>query len=253
MEYNTRGPASRTLLGDVCLEDLGIVVEYVHDDPPAARPETTDVPGMDGTALRAIGYESRSISLECRVFRDRWHEFDRLVDELAASLLNGELIDVTLRTHPGETYRAYVESIESGDRIGGRGIGYLDIHLNAPDPYRYGKVRSVTVPSGGSVTFLVGGTRPTPVSLEASAAVRSSGSTVWGVRFDENEFMHLATGSASARVVKIDSSTRAVTVGNGTAMLTLDSDWAVLSPGRHTARMDEGTGAATLTWRERTI
>ena len=36
-------------------------------------------------------------------------------------------------------------------------------------------------------------------------------------------------------------------------MITLDSDWPVLSPGPHTVRMDEGTGTATLTWQERSL
>ena len=249
-----RGPASRTVVGDLCLEDYGIVVERVHDDPPAARAETTDVPGRDGTVLRAITYEARKITLECRVFDERWNDFERTLDHLAYHGLNHGLLEVSVRTHPGESYSAYLEDISQGDRIGGTGIGYVEMSFVAPDPYRHSELMEVTVPSNGdSVTFHVGGTYTAQVSVSAASAVRSSGSKVWGVRFDEGTFMHVATGSSSSRSVAINCVDRSVVVNNGTAMVTLDSDWPELWPGEHTARIDEGSGAATLMWRERSI
>lgn len=248
-----RGPASKTIVGELCLEDMGIVVERVHDDPPAARPETVDVPGRDGDMLRAVGYEPRQIVLECRVFGKRWADFDRAIDEIAANAMNHGTVGLSVRTHPGETYDAVLDSITQGDRVGGTGIGYMELSFTAHDPYRRGRRRTATIPSGGSVQFHVGGTAPADVIVESSVAVRSSGSTVWGVRFDEGAFLHVPTGSSSARRVDIDCPARTVRVGNGTAMLTLDSDWPELLPGTHVARMDEGTGAATLIWVERSI
>lgn len=248
-----RGPASKTIVGDLCLEDMGIVVERVHDDPPSARPETVDVPGLDGHAVRAVGYEPRSITLECRVFGERWRDFDRVIDEIAAHAMNHGTVELSVRTHPGETYDAYLTSITQGDRVGGTGIGYMELAFTAPDPYRRGRKQVVTVPSGGSVQFNVGGTAPAQVNIRSAVAVRSSGSTVWGIRFDEGEFVHIPTGSSSSRVVAVDCEKRTATVGSATAMLTLDSDWPELAPGRHVARMDEGTGMATLTWVERSI
>ena len=246
------GPTSRTFVGDLCLEDMGIVVERIHDMPPIARVETTDVAGRDGTVLNGLTYEPRTITLECRVFRDRWHEFDRIVDELAGHLMTGEEVYLSTRNHPGEHYMAYLESITEGDReYGGSGIGYLELSFVASDPWRTGVSREVTVPSGGSVTFHVGGTKPASVLLSSDAATRNQASLVWGVRFDENDFLHVATGSGSSVSVSIDSRTRRVSVSGATSMVTLDSDWPELAPGTHVARMDEGTGAATLAWTER--
>lgn len=247
------GPQSRTVCGDLVLEDLGIVVERVHDDPPAARAETLDVPGRNGTLLREITYEPRAITLECRAFEKTWMGFELLRDKLVAHLMTGEEMRLTLRTHPGEHYLAHLASITEGDRIGGTGIGYLELAFQANDPCRYGATRSVTVPSGGSVSFRVGGNMPARASVSASAAVRSSGSTVWGVRFDEGDFAHIATGSSSARAVVIDGTTRSAKIAGATAMITLDSNWPRLLPGTHVARMDEGTGEATLTWQERSM
>ena len=246
-------PQSRTICGDLVLEELGIVVERVHDDPPSARAETEDVPGRNGTLLREITYEPREIMLECRTFEKTWDDFERLRDKLVTHLMVGEEIRLVLRTHPGEHYMAHLTSITEGDRIGGTGIGYLELSFQANDPCRYGEVRSITVPSGGSATFRVDGNIPAIASITASAAVRSSGSTVWGVRFDEGDFVHIATGSSSARKVEINGATRSAKVAGAVSMITLDSNWPSLAPGNHTVRMDEGTGAATLTWQERSL
>lgn len=246
-------PQSRTRCGDIVLEDYGIVVERVHDDPPATRAETMDIPGRDGTLLREITYEPRTITLECRLFEKRWDDFEKLRDFLVSNLLTYDEMELVVRTHPHEHYMAYLNSMTEGDRIGGTGIGYLELEFIASDPWRYGDVRSATIPSGGSTEVLVYGNLPAVASVSASAAVRSNGSTVWGVRFDEGDFVHIATGSSSARAVEIDGETRSAKVAGATSMITLDSNWPVLKPGKHTVRMDEGTGAATLTWQERSL
>lgn len=248
-----RGPQSRTVCGDLVLEDLGIVVERVHDDPPTARAETQDIPGRSGTLLREITYEPRTITLECRAFEKTWDGFELLRDKLVAHLMTGAEVKLILRTHPHEYYMAHLVSITEGDRIGGTGIGYLELEFQANDPCRWGASRSVTVPSGDSVSFRIGGTLPAAISVNAEAAVRDAASTVWGIRFDEGGFVHVATGNAAARAVSIDCDNRIVAVGTATSMLTLDSDWPTLRPGIHVARMDEGTGAATLTWTERSM
>lgn len=253
MNLGARAPLSKTVCGDLVLEDMNIVVERVHDDPPTARAETLDIAGRDGTLLREITYESRTITLECRAFEKTWEDFETLRDVLVTYLMTHGEMKLIVRTHPDEYYIAYLQSITEGDRIGGTGIGYLELTFVASDPWRYGAERSVTVPSGGSATFLVNGNLPATASVTASAAVRSSGSTVWGVRFDEQDFVHIATGSSSSRAVEIDGASRSAKVAGAVSMITLDSNWPVLSPGAHTVRMDEGTGAATLKWQERSL
>lgn len=253
MDLGTRAPRSKTICGDIVLEDMDIVVERVHDDPPAARADTVDVPGRDGTVLREITYEPRNITLECRVFGKRWEDFETIRDSLVTNLMSRGELRLSLRTHPGEYYMAYLASITEGDRVGGTGIGYLELAFVATDPLRYGTVRTAEVPSGGSVTVLVGGNQPAPVSVSSENAVRSSGSLVWGIRADEVDFMHVPTGHQDGVKVTIDAADRSCTVINGTSMITLDSNWLVLAPGRHEVRMDEGTGAATLTWQERSL
>jgi len=119
-----------------------------------------------------------------------------------------------------------------------------------PDPVAYGDERTVTVPSGGSVTFEVGGTYPAKPTIAADA-VRDGTSEVWGVRLDDGDYIHVATGSSSAREVEVDSDRRTCTIEGDPSMITTDSDWLVLDPGMHTLAMDKGTGAATVTFVER--
>lgn len=119
-----------------------------------------------------------------------------------------------------------------------------------PDPVAYGDERTVTVPSGGSVTFEVGGTYPAKPAI-AAEAVRDGSSLVWGVRLDAGDYVHVATGAAAARDVEVDCDKRTCTIEGDPSMITTDSDWLVLEPGEHTLAMDNGTGAATVTFTER--
>lgn len=131
--------------------------------------------------------------------------------------------------------------------IGGE-IGQLNFTI--VEPAAYGEEKTATVPSGGSASITVGGTFPTRPTIAASA-VRNSSSLVWGVRLDEGDYIHIPTGSALARTVAVDCDARTSTVQGSVVLPTLDSDWLELAPGTHTLRMDNGTGAATVKWRER--
>ena len=118
------------------------------------------------------------------------------------------------------------------------------------DPIAYGREVTVTVPSGGSVTFNVGGTYKTKPRIESSA-VRNSTALVWSLKLDNADHIHVATGSADPTTVKIDCDERTCKVANQVSMITLDSDWLEFEPGSHTLAMDYGTGAATVTYSER--
>lgn len=126
----------------------------------------------------------------------------------------------------------------------------LTVEFRQPDPALYGKSRSVTVPSGGSVTFHVGGTYPTKPTV--SGTVTRDGTThLWGIRLDGGDFVRASVPTSSATAVAIDCDARTCAVGGATTIPTLDSDWLELKPGTHTLQNDQGTGACTVTWHER--
>ena len=119
------------------------------------------------------------------------------------------------------------------------------------DPVAYGDTQTAALPSGGSVSINVNGTAPTYLNVVAASAVRNISAQVWGVKVDNADFIHVATGSSSSRKVEIYSEERICKVANALTLPTLDSDWIKLNPGTHTIAMDYGTGAATLSWVER--
>lgn len=244
------GPDSRTVIGSMCLEDMGIVVERVHDVLPEVRATTTDVPGRRGSMLSDTTLGPRPITLECRGFRDNWQDFEKLKDELSAVLHRGGPFALYLRNHPDEYYIARFVSMDEGDRIGGTGIGYLELHFVADDPLRYGPIKSVSVGTSDA-TFYVEGSAPASVQISSTNAVRSSSSQVWGVRFDDQDFVHVGISASSATPVAIDCDERSALVNQATTLVTLDSTWPDLMPGVHTAKIDQGSGTATVTWQER--
>lgn len=128
--------------------------------------------------------------------------------------------------------------------------GVVDVEMRPIDAAMYGEERTVTVPSGGSASFVVGGTYPTQPKASANA-VRSPNSLVWGLRLDGGAFVHVATGNSSARAVAIDCAARTCTVAGAQTIPTLDSDWLSMAPGEHVLAMDNGTGAATVSFVER--
>lgn len=126
----------------------------------------------------------------------------------------------------------------------------VPVTLALADPIMFGQTCEVTVPSGGSVKFKVGGSYPAFPVITADA-VRDASSLVWGLRLDDGDFLHVKTGNASARAIVADCGARTLSVAGAVALPTLDSDWLQFEPGVHELEMDHGTGAATVRFVER--
>lgn len=242
-----------TSFGELSFDSLGIVVERVHDYITDLNDDSEDKDGDDGSIYRCVYIPSREITLECRAFEDRWYDFDALIDTLMVAFLSDrEERQLRVRTRPGTYYMAHFTGYDEGDRQGGTGIGAFTLTFVASDPYRYSDTENtVTISSGGTVSMNVGGTVSAMPKITANSAVRDSSTELWGLKLDNAAYVRVRTGSSSSRKVVIDCGSRTVTVANATSMLTLDSDWFEMPPGEHSVVMDKGTGAATMTWRER--
>lgn len=218
---------------------------------PSLRVESEQVPGGDGSVLMSLQLDELTITAHCTLRRRYYHEWERVRMELAAAFTKMGERELTLPDEPG-LYRMATASLSNSVKTPLEPPVTFDVEFTCHSPVAYGDVHSVAIPSGGSVEFEVGGMLPAvDIGVAAASAVRSSSSGVWGVRFDEGDFMHVALPSGSSRKVEIDADGRTVKVANATDMITLDSSWPKLKPGTHVARMDQGTGAATLTWIER--
>ena len=127
----------------------------------------------------------------------------------------------------------------------------VSVTFAQPDPILYGIKREVTVPSGGTLRFAVGGDYPTKPTISSDAAVRDSTLLQWGVRLDDGELMRVAVPVSTTSTVKMDCAARTCQVNGATTIPTVNSDWFELKPGTHSIRNDMGTGACVVNWYER--
>lgn len=224
---------------------------FIVGDPEISilnyQPKTVESDSKNGSAVIGKTWGDSTVAFTLVVEGSASERRDKL-STLGAWLDVDEPKKLVLPDTPDRYYLAVPsDALELNRAIGAE---YAQITFLVTEPDSYGKERIVTVPSGGSVTFIVGGTAKTHPRIAASA-VRDSSSQVWGIRLDEGDYVHIATGAAAARAVVIDCEKRTATISGSAAIPTLDSDWLELKPGEHTLRMDNGTGAATVTFVER--
>lgn len=223
----------------------------IYGDPTitlfSANPSYIDSNSRDGRAVNGIRYDGWTVEFSIVVDGDALTRRDKL-STLGSWLDVDEPKKLILPDTPDRYYLAVPEGELQLTR--GMKAEYGRLAFTVIEPTAYGEEHSVIVPSGGSATFHVGGTAATKPSIAANAT-RDASSLVWGLRLDDGDFVHVATGSSSAKPVSIDCDERTSTVDGSVSLPTLDSDWLVLTPGEHTLTMDNGTGAATVTWRER--
>ena len=211
-------------------------------------PDLREVSGRHGSAFAGLTYGTSTVAFTVAAVGTAL-ERRNAFSTLGSWLMVSEPKRLVLPDTPDRYYLA----VPSGPVELERGIGgeLAQLAFELTDPVAYGAYRTASLPSAGSVSIGVGGTAPTFLRVAATSAVRNSSSLVWGVIADSADFIHVATGSASSRKVEIDGDVRTCKVAGALSLPTLDSTWIELSPGAHTVRMDNGTGAATLSWYER--
>lgn len=225
---------------------------FAYGDPEIsmlnATPDMREVSGRDGAAFVGMRYGTSTVAFTVEV------EGGAATRRNAFSTLGAWLkVDEPKQLVLPDTPDRYYLAVPSGAVEVTRAMGaeYATVTFELADPVAYGLYKTDTLDSGGSKSITVGGTAPTWLRVVANSAVRNSTSLVWGVKVDNAEFVHVATGSASARKVEIDCQARTCKVANALTLPTLDSTWLELVPGTHTVSMDNGTGSAALYWYER--
>lgn len=228
---------------------------YVRIDRPTGatlRVSTESVPGRDGDLFQEATREPVTFVAHCllkRKYLDEWYEIRDLI--AAALWADGKPQVLSLPDDEGWEWVA-TASMDSDFTSPVEYPVTFDITFTCHDPVRRAtRGHKVQVPSAGSVTFAVGGMLPCELSISAASAVRDGTTHLWGIRFDNGPYLRVELPTSAATAVSIDCPSREVRVGGALSMVTLDSLWPTLAPGRHTASMDQGAGAATLAIVER--
>lgn len=238
----------QVMFGDVVISDYFQVAGV--ERPLAGRDnKTAEVSRRDG--VRLTGFTIPSITIKVYLAIGNGSMSDKLdeVRRLHSLIYTKEPKRLMFSSDNGLYYMAIPDGeIPFSENPNS---GRFELNFLTESPVLYGLERSVTVPSGGSVSIYVEGTYPTEPTIQSSSAYGSGSSTLWGLRLDEADYMRVSTGSTSSRVVTMDCMERTASVSGATKVLTLDSDWFELEPGLHTIRNDVGTGSSTVTWQER--
>lgn len=224
---------------------------YVSDlrDPLLVRTiGMQDVPGRDGSIFTGVRLAPKTITLRFTCVSKRMEARRAAGRRLAALLAVSEPKPLQISIDDGLYYMAVPQSAD--DAAQWVNATSFEVAFECPDPVAYGVERVITVPSGGSVAFEVGGTYPTMPVVSASAAANGSGG-FWRITKEDGSYiMAIIPNGISTAPVVADCLARTLKVNSNTDLLVPQADWLVLEPGEHTLTMT-GSGVATVTFNER--
>lgn len=207
---------------------------------------TQGVGGLDGEVFTGASLSPRTVRLTlttvCRDMARRQAWSRRLASALA---VDGPR---PLRLSIDDGLWLMAVPTSDGDATRRLAATSFDVTFQCPDPVFIGEERTVTVPSGGSVSFRVGGTWPTSPTVEVSGA--SAGTDgLWRLALEDGRYL-LARPTARGSALSFDCAGRTLRVDGATALLAPEASWLRLAPGTHTLAM-AGSGTATVRFTER--
>lgn len=215
--------------------------------------KTQNIAGRDGVMLTGVQLQPITITMQINALHDTKAERIAALDMLAGWLDVDEPKQLSFSFDDGKYYLAVPSKIGNRKRWKSADA-LLSVSFYCPDPVRYGESHTVSVSSGGSSTINVGGTYPTVLDIDASAAKRDSSTQYWGASLDSQKTIKVSTGSASGVTLDIDTAKRDVKVAGALVLPTLDSDWFdKVNPGSHVVSSVLGTGAFTVSWVDRWV
>jgi len=211
------------------------------------EPSVVDVPGRNGAVFGGTKAQPMDVSMRLWTLAETREQRQQDVRTLAAWLA----VDGPRPLYLGDEGGLWRMAIPAGnmDVSAYLNAESIPVTFRCLDPVLYGDRAGVEVPSGGSVTFLVGGTAPTFPTVTASSAHEDGTAGYWRLWLDEQTHLDADTGASSVPV-SADCERRVLTVNGDVQMLNPFADWLRLTPGTHTIRM-VGTGAASVQWVER--
>lgn len=206
------------------------------------------VPAMDGAIYTGARLSERQITVRMALVGHGAAQRQTEARSIAAALMTERPARLSASVDGGLHYMAVATSTPDMTRMVG-GLAF-DVTFTCPDPVAYGEARTVTVPSGGSVSFTVGGSYPTMPTVSAPAAANGAGG-FWQLALEDGTHLDATIPSGlSTAPVTADCQGRVLTVNGDVALLQPAADWLRLDPGMHTLTMT-GAGEATVTFDER--
>jgi len=206
------------------------------------------VPGRDGSMLTGANLTERTLTLTITLMGKDIEE-RRASARMLAAILDVDSARPLALSIDGGLYYLAIPNADADGMLACNATRY-DVTFRCLDPVAYGAERIVTVPSGGSATFDVGGTYPTMPNVSVAAAGNAANG-YWRLSLDDGDYLQAQIPSGvSTAPIEADCQGRVLKVNGTVKMLHSLSDWLVFEPGRHELTM-QGSGEAIVTFVER--
>lgn len=211
---------------------------------PSVITETQSVMGRNGVVVLGSTLSSVAITvyvvLRGTSLSDRKEELRRLLGMLDTTEEHRLYI-------ASDNGRYYMAKLDGEQELAERATSSrVALRFMASEPYLYGDVQQVTIPSGGSATFSVGGTQVVYPRITGTVT-RDASTQMWCLRLDDGDVMQVPMGTAQGSV-EIDCAEMFVKVNGAPGMISPQSYWFELGAGAHTISNYLGTGSCTVEW-----
>ena len=209
------------------------------------------VPGRDGALYAGVTENQRKLVMTMTCMGDPEDRAESM-RTLAKALRVTEAKPLAISEDGGLYYMAIPTSNGDGERY--VNAESFDVEFTC-DPWLYGdeKTETLSISSGGTKTFTVTGSVPTPCLIEVTATASGD----WTLTLDDGYFYQYPSVGGS-KILSFDAERRiaqqkasASAAWSTFALPATCLAWFVLTPGQHTLKSTGGSTSGTLKYRER--
>lgn len=229
------------IFGGIDLTPYLLVTKVTRPIVPKVRLDETEVPGMDGTHVRATGLEPVEIAVDCNIVGGSLDEVAEARAVLASALSGGEkalVLDDAPERYMLARYRGGAEQGRNAH------MPNLTLGFYCADPAAYGQRRSEQVSASQRAVAAGGNCRAYP-----TVTCRPPAGSSWTItNVSTGRFVRVEASFTGAQTVVLDMRAERCTVNGADWPVTVASDFFSLDG---VQQIKTSGGTATLEWEER--
>lgn len=229
------------IFGGIDLTPYLLVTKVTRPIVPKVRLDETEVPGMDGTHVRATGLEPVEIAVDCNIVGGSLDEVAEARAVLASALSGGEKALVLDDAPERYMLASYMGGAEQGRNAH---MPNLTLGFYCADPAAYGQRRSEQVTASQRAVAAGGNYRAYPTVTCKPPA----GSSWTFTNVSTGRFVRVEASFTGAQTVVLDMRAERCTVNGADWPVTVASDFFSLDG---VQQIKTSGGTATLEWEER--
>lgn len=229
------------IFGGIDLTPYLLVTKVTRPIVPKVRLDETEVPGMDGTHVRATGLEPVEIAVDCNIVGGSLDEVAEARAVLASALSGGEkalVLDDAPERYMLARYRGGAEQGRNAH------MPNLTLAFYCADPAAYGQRRSERVTASQRAVAAGGNHRAYP-----TVTCKPPAGSSWTItNVSTGRFVRVEASFTGAQTVVLDMRAERCTVNGADWPVTVASDFFSLDG---VQQIKTSGGTATLEWEER--